>query len=142
LKPASVKTIIASLSLRNRHPPGFTVLSAVDSCRRMMGIRADRSSNGGCAVFNKPGRALGDLARLATARREACVRGRARTFLQLAGSSIMLVPDRAVRAPAPGAVIIGWISRQAARARAMGDELAVKPGGLHARQVASVKVWI
>jgi len=54
LKPASVKTIIASPSSRNRHPPGFTVLAAAGSCRRMIGIRADRSSNGGCAVFNKP----------------------------------------------------------------------------------------
>jgi hypothetical protein len=48
------KTIVASPSSRKRHPPGFTVLAAVDSCRRLMGIRADRSSNGGCAVFNKP----------------------------------------------------------------------------------------
>ncbi|MGH7261992.1 MAG: hypothetical protein ACREI9_15205, partial [Nitrospiraceae bacterium] len=33
---------------------GFTVLCAVDSCRRMMGIRVDRPSNVGCAVLNKP----------------------------------------------------------------------------------------
>ena len=53
-KPASAKTIITSPSSLKRRLPGFTVLTAVDSCRRMMGIRADRSSHARCAVLTKP----------------------------------------------------------------------------------------